>query len=121
VALAARVRRFAPPPVRYADMFREVGARTRPGTIIVSRRSPELVAWYADRFVVQATAKGIARLESEGLRIGAALHRTRDTVWVRRQLHAQHLQKRFVPVPVRGGWTLWLRPEAAAARTGPRS
>lgn len=112
---AAQLRRIAPLPMRYAEVFREVGARTRPGTIVASRRNAALVAWYADRFVVQATAGGITRLEAQGLHIGAALHRTRDTAWVRRRLRAQHLEGRFVPVPIRRDWTLWLRPEAASA------
>jgi hypothetical protein len=117
----ARLVNADPLPLDHLRMIGQVGEQTRPGAIIGTRMSPELLAWYADRFIVSADVRGITKLERQGVRLDAALHRARETAWVRKALQAQGLADRFVPMPVGIGWWLWLRPEAASRPSRPWS
>lgn len=111
--------RAGPLPGEYLRMIRNVGARTKPGAIIATRRSAELVAWFGDRFVVSGDARGIVDFERRGVPVHAVLHQARDAAWVRKALDAQGLSDRYVPVPVGGGWTLWRRSDATPPPTRP--
>lgn len=97
-------------------MLRKVATHTRPGSIVATWRHPEMVAWYGDRFVVDIEPHKIGTLEALGVRVDAVLHPAGDTGFVHRSLKAQQLFDDFVPTRIGHGWTLWVRPEAAALR-----